>query len=247
MEKRSQDILSAIVEEYTKTAIPVGSSILFDKYDLRVSSATIRNEMAGLEDEGYLYQPHISSGRIPTDKGYRFFVEQIMGDKMLTLREQQNLQKEFLKLKAQNQRLTRTTARLMSHLSGNLAISGLIGKDEFYEFGVRDLLSEPEFKDMDEVCRLAEVLDYIDERFDNLVKEIGDDETRIYIGDENPLEDINSCSMIVSPYKTKTGEKGVLALIGPKRMKYAKNKSIIEYVKKMLGGSMIIIVFINFI
>lgn len=247
MNSRQEKILSAIIEEYTQTAIPVGSSILVEKYNLEVSSATIRSDMVHLEKEGFLYQPHISSGRMPTDKGYRYFVEEIMGDKELSKKEQQSLQKEFLKLKAQNTRLTRTTAKLMSHLSGNLAISGLLGKDEFSDFGMRDLMNQPEFKEIDEMCRLAEALDYVDETFDKIVAELGDGETRIYIGGENPIHEISNCSMIVTPYLNRAGEKGVLALIGPKRMKYAKNKSIIEYVKKMLGSQLAIIILINII
>lgn len=245
MNSRQEKILSAIIEEYTQTAIPVGSSVLVEKFDLGVSSATIRNDMAHLEEEGLLYQPHISAGRIPTDKGYRYFVEQVMGDKELSKTEQQRLQREFLKLKAQNTRLTRTTAKLMSHLSGNLAISGVIGRDEFSDFGMKELMEQPEFREIDEVCRIAEALDYIDEKFDIIVSELKEGETKIFIGSENPIDEISNCSMIVSPYKTKKGEKGVLALIGPKRMKYAKNKSIIEYVRKMLGTSATIAIFMN--
>ncbi|KKQ05822.1 MAG: Heat-inducible transcription repressor HrcA, partial [Candidatus Moranbacteria bacterium GW2011_GWF1_36_4] len=71
--------------------------------------------------------------------------------------------------------------------------------------------------------------------------------TKIFIGKENPISEISNCSMIVSPYKSKTGERGILALIGPKRMRYAKNKSLIEYMKKILGGTMVIIIIINII
>lgn len=245
MNERQEKILSAIVEEYTQTAIPVGSKILVDKYKLTVSSATIRNDMMTLEEEGFLHQPHISAGRIPTDKGYRYFVEEIMKDKELSKEEQQKLQKEFLKLKAQNTRLTKTTAKLLSHLSGNLAISGVLEKDEFSEFGMRELLDQPEFQELDDMCRLVEVLDYVDEKFDALLKNMKEGETKIFIGKENPISGISNCSMMVSPYKLKSGERGILALIGPKRMKYAKNKSLMEYVKKMLGTSMVIVIFVN--
>ena len=247
MNIRQQKILSAIIEEYTKTAIPVGSQILASKYHFAVSTATLRNDMTVLEKEGYLYQPHISAGRIPTDKGYRYFVEEIMKDKELSKDEQHKLQREFLKLKAQNTRLTKTSAKLLSHLSGNLAISGVIDKDEFADFGMRELMEEPEFRDLDDMCRLVETLDYVDEKFDKLMKGIKLGETKIFIGKENPIEEISNCSMIVSPYKLKTGEKGILALIGPKRMKYAKNKSMIEYVKKLLGASTVVVIFINII
>lgn len=245
MNKRQEKILSLVIEEYTKTAIPVGSQILASKHGLDVSTATIRNDMTVLEKEGFLYQPHISAGRIPTDNGYRYFVEEVMKDKELSREEQQKMQKEFLKLKAQNTRLTKTTAKLLSHLSGNFAISGLNNNEEFSDFGMRELIQQPEFQELDEMCRLVEVLDYMDEKFDQLVRNIKEGETKIFIGKENPISGISNCSMIVSPYKMKSGEKGILALIGPKRMKYAKNKSMIEYVKKLIGASVVMIMFIQ--
>lgn len=247
MNKRQEKILAAVIEEYTKTAIPVGSKILVEKYLSEVSTATVRNDMAHLEDEGYLQQMHISSGRIPTDKGYRYFVESIMDDKELSKKEQQKLQTEMLKMQAKNNRLSRTTAKLLSVLSGNMAVSGIMDKNEFSDFGMSELLDQPEFQKMDEVCRLAETLDYIDELFDKLSAEMKDGKTKIFIGKENPISEISNCSMIVSPYKSKTGERGILALIGPKRMKYAKNKSLIEYMKKILGGTMVIIIITSII
>src|SRR6266704_3556555 len=95
------------------------------------------------------------------------------------------------------------------------------------------------------MCRLVEMLDYVDEKFDQLTKDIKEGETRIFIGKENPIDAASNCSMMVSPYKLSSGEKGILAIIGPKRMEYAKNKSMIEYVKKLLGASVVIIMFIN--
>lgn len=234
-----------IIEEYTQTANAVGSKILVEKYKIDASSATIRNDMAHLEKEGYLHQPHISAGRIPTDKGYRYFVESLMKDKELTKKEQMRLQEELLKLKAKNTRLSRTTAKLLSGISGNLAVSGVLEEGDFYDFGMSELLEQPEFKELDEVCKLAETLDYVDEMFEKIIRDIPEGETRIFIGEENPVKEISGCSMIVSPYKLKSGEKGVLALIGPKRMKYAKNKSLIEYVKKILGASFTIAILIS--
>ncbi len=245
MNIRQQKILSSIIEEYTNTAIPVGSEVLMKKYNLKVSSATIRNDMNELEEEGLLYQPHVSSGRIPTDEGYRYFIEEIMKDKDLSREDQQKLQRELLKLKAQNKRLTKTTAKLLSILSGNLAVSGIPNKDEFAEFGMRDLLAMPEFKKLDEVCRLAEVMDSIDVNVDKLAKGMKVGETKIFIGKENPVTEMPDCAMMVSPYKLKSGERGVLALIGPKRMRYAKNKSLLNYMKKLLGASAVIVIVIS--
>jgi len=242
---RQKNILSAVVKEFTETAIPVGSKHLTQHYGFELSSATIRSEMNELEDSGYLFQPHTSAGRIPTDKGYRYFVEKIMPDRDLSKAEQKKMQAELLKLKAKNTRLTRTAAKLLSGLSGNLAITGVLGKDEFYDFGMKELLDEPEFREMDDLCRLAETLDYIDERAANLMKGLKENEVKIFIGKENPIKEISNCSMMISPYRTKSGEKGILALIGPKRMRYAKNKSLIQYMKKLLGSSAAILIFIG--
>lgn len=247
LSERQKNLLSVVVKEYTETAVPVGSKHIAKKYGFDLSSATIRAEMNELEEAGYLFQPHTSAGRIPTDKGYRYFVEKIMPDRDLSRNEQKKLQAELLKLKAKNTRLERTAAKLLSGLSGNLAISGVIGKDEFYDFGMRELMDEPEFQEMDDLCRLAETLDYIDERVDQLVGKLKDNEVKIYIGKENPIKEISNCSMMVTPYKTKSGEKGILALIGPKRMKYAKNKSLIEYMKKLMGGAVVVFCIVYFV
>lgn len=238
MNERQQKVLAAIVELYTETAMPVGSQALVDRFKFDVSSATLRNDMAQLEEDGMLYQPHISAGRIPTDKGYRLYVEEMMGDQELSRDEQRRLQKELLVMKAKQTRLSRTTAKLLSALSGNLAVMGDASKDEFYDFGIKELIEAPEFRELDELCRLVETLDSLDEKFDVLLDKIKDDKTQIFIGEENPIPEISkNCAMMVTPYRNKDGERGVLAIIGPKRMQYAKNKSLLEYVKKLLSSS----------
>lgn len=244
MNTRQRQVLSAIVELYTKTAIPVGSQALLEHFQFPVSSATLRNDMVELEAEGYLYQPHTSAGRIPTDAGYRFYVEEMMGDEDLSREDQRRLQKELLIMKAKQARTGRSTARLLSALSGNLAVSGLIDKEEFYDFGMKELMEKPEFQEIDELCRLVETLDSLDEKLDGIMLKLKDGETHIFIGDENPIKEISNCSMVVAPYKDKDGEQGVLAIIGPKRMDYAKNKSLIEYMKRMLGSSLGVILII---
>jgi heat-inducible transcriptional repressor len=245
MNERQEKILTTVIQEYTESALPVGSKILTEKYGFKESSATIRNDMANLEKKGLLYQPHTSAGRVPTDEGYRYFVEEIMEDKQLTLQEQKRLQAELLKLKAQKSRMTRTMGKLLSSLSGSLVVSGT--EKELHDFGIRELLENPEFKEVDEFCKVIEALDYIDENVDSILKKIKKGETQIFIGKENPIKKISNCAMIVSPYKTMEGDKGILAIIGPKRMHYAKNKSLLEYFKKILSGSAVMIVLVNFV
>jgi transcriptional regulator of heat shock response len=234
MNNRQQDILKAVVELYTETALPIGSQLLLDTYDFNVSSATLRNDLASLEEAGYLYQPHTSAGRIPTTQGYRAYVEDIMGEELLSKREQQKLQSELLMLRAKQARMGRTTAKLLSALSGNLAVTGVFDKEEFYDFGMRELIENPEFQEIDELARLVETLDSLDERLEGILGELTTNETRIYIGEENPIREISNCSMIIAPFENSEG-RGILAIIGPKRMHYAKNKSLVEYVQRLLS------------
>lgn len=247
MNDRQEKILSAVVELYTKTALPVGSQTLLKHSDFPVSSATLRSDMAELEEAGYLHQPHTSAGRIPTDAGYRMYVEKMMSEKPLSRRDQERLQKELLLLRTKHIRLGRTTAKLLSVLSGNLAVSGVVDKDEFYDFGMKELIEKPEFQEMDELCRLVETLDSLDEKLDSLMVKLKDGETRIFIGKENPIAGIDNCSMVVAPYHNREGERGILAIIGPKRMEYARNKSLVEYMKKLLSSSLVIVIIGNVI
>ncbi|MEP7162988.1 MAG: hypothetical protein ABI747_04495 [Candidatus Moraniibacteriota bacterium] len=243
MNTRQREVLGAIVKLYTETAQPVGSEALLERYHFDVSAATLRNDMLALEEEGYLHQPHTSAGRIPTDQGYRYYVSEMMREYPLSHKEQENLEKEFLILKAKHMRLARTTARLLSTLSGNLAVAGVIGKEDFSDFGMKELIEKPEFQEMDTLAQLVEMLDTLDEKVIFLAEGLSPDETRIYIGEENPLSEVsNNMAMIVAPYQNSEGERGILAIIGPKRMEYARNKSLIEYMKKLLSSSLVIIV-----
>ena len=113
---------------------------------------------------------------------------------------------------------------------------------------MHNLLDDPELKNNDGLSKLILALDLIDENLDKILVKIKDGETKIFIGEENPIREVKNCSMIVSPYKRDDGEQGLLAIIGPKRMKYEKNKSLIDFVKKFLGkggGSLVILLSFN--
>lgn len=231
MNERQAKIIAAVVEEYTRTAEPVGSHIIAKKYVSDVSPATIRNDMSFLEDEGYLYQPHVSSGRIPTDKGYRLFIESFMRGRELSREDQAEIQKEILQLRAKNARMAKTMAKLLSALSGNMAVGGMVEKDEYYEFGMRHLIEDREHDDLDEMCRLVEVLDSIDEHVRSLLDKVAEGETRIFVGAENPIRQMRGYSMVISRFRADD-DSGFIGIIGPKRMSYARNKSLLECVQK---------------
>jgi heat-inducible transcriptional repressor len=119
---RQQKILGLVVKTYINTASPVGSKPLLEANDLGVSSATIRNEMAMLEELGYLSHPHTSAGRVPTDKGYRYFVERLLGDVELPLAEQNTIRHQFHQSKLEMGQWMQLTAAILARSVRSAAI-----------------------------------------------------------------------------------------------------------------------------
>src|SRR3989442_4739981 len=122
LSQRKQQILRALVEEYIHSATPVASETLVRKYDLSFSSATVRHELAGLEEAHLIYQPHTSAGRVPTDLGYRFFVEYLMEESALSLDEQRLIRHQFYQVQDQLDQWVRLTASVMARLLHSAAV-----------------------------------------------------------------------------------------------------------------------------
>src|SRR4051812_2203608 len=122
LDDRKTAILSAVVQEYITTALPVGSTHIADAPGVRVSSATVRNEMAVLERDGYLVQPHTSAGRIPTDKGYRFFVDQLAPPGGLQPAQRQRVRDFFAKTHGELEQMLHDTSQLLSGLTDYAAV-----------------------------------------------------------------------------------------------------------------------------
>jgi transcriptional regulator of heat shock response len=241
MELRQQKILAAIVKEYSETATPVGSKELAEKYNFKESSATIRNEMAALEKEGYISQPHKSAGRVPTDKGYRFFVNELMRRFELSEKERRLMKSELLKLQVQHEQQGRSISSLLSQVSGQAAFALLPNQSS--ATGLSHIIGEPEFTDPKIMKQVAELLENIDETASKLVhkKELT---VEAIIGGESPVPVPKNLSLIVSNIKMKDGKKGVIGIIGSKRMSYAKNLSIIEYLSKLISGTAVMFLII---
>jgi heat-inducible transcriptional repressor len=122
LSQRKQQILRALVEEYIHTATPVASEALVRKYGLRFSSATVRHELAGLEESGLIHQPHTSAGRVPTDLGYRYFVEYLMQESALSIDEQRLIRHQFYQVQDQLDQWVRLTASVMARLLHSAAV-----------------------------------------------------------------------------------------------------------------------------
>src|SRR5438876_8192974 len=122
LSQRKQQILRALVEEYIHSATPVASETLVRKYAMNFSSATVRHELAGLEEAHLIYQPHTSAGRVPTDLGYRYFVEHLMEESALSLDEQRLIRHQFYQVQDQLDQWVRLTASVMARLLHSAAV-----------------------------------------------------------------------------------------------------------------------------
>ena len=237
---RQARILAAIVKEYTTNPEPVGSEALEEKYRFGLSSATIRNEMKALEKEGFIQQPHTSAGRVPTDIGYRYFITELMKHVELSNREQMRLRLELKQLAHQHNELSRSITRILADASDSAAFALL--PEASSSSGMAKIVSSD--LGTEQVKAVADFLDNIEQRSRALSLKVSD-EVQTFIGRDSPIPLSEDVSMIVSSVELPDGKKGVVGIVGSKRMKYAKNISILQYVAKLLSGSLILLIIIK--
>jgi transcriptional regulator of heat shock response len=239
---RQAKILAAIVKENCETGQPVASGDLVEKYSFNISSPTIRNEMQALEKNGYISQPHTSAGRVPTDKGFRYFVNQLMDRVKLTVKEQDNLKRELVKLQMVHVEMSRRLAKLLSEHSNQASFA--IFPEEVSTIGLSNILDNPALPPED-AKEIAQFFDNIDEHAEKMMADYSGKKPQTFIGKEIQLSKKSDYSMIVSGLQLPSGKKGVIGLVGPKSMKYEKNLTLMEYISKLLGGGMgVVLIFL---
>lgn len=330
--ERKRLVLRAIIDSYIETAEPVGSRTIARKHDLGVSSATIRNEMADLEETGYLQQPHISAGRIPSDKGYRFYVDTLMEPLAFSLTDYYKIQKEVLGTQLSLERSIHEAARLLALLTQSVSLVvapstdqlvfkhlqlvaledkdilvtlvlhpgivknrllrtteeytseqinelsqalnqklkgvtyrelgptifteiiqdfGEIGKalvelvlqalaeekgEQVYASGTLNILSQPEFRDVDRAKALLEALEQKEHLMNLLSTASKDSGVQVVIGHENLHSAMQDCSLVTCTYYVGSDVVGTLGVIGPTRMDYARIMSAVGLVSNSLSN-----------
>ena len=241
---RQAKILAAIVKENCEGGQPVASADLVEKYNFNVSSPTIRNEMQALEKMGYIAQPHTSAGRVPTDKGFRYFVNQLMDKVKLTLKEQDVLKRELVKLQMANMEIGRRLTKLLSENSQQASFA--LFPEEVSTMGLSNILNNPALP-AEDAREIAKFFDDIDQHAEKMIRDYSDKPAEAVIGKEIMLSKNSDYSMIVSGLKLPSGKKGVIGLIGPKSMKYEKNLSLMEYIAKLLGSGSALVLIVHLI
>jgi heat-inducible transcriptional repressor len=330
---RRSTLLNLIVEEYVDTAVPVGSQYVVRKYRIPFSPATVRIEMARLEEEGYISQPHTSAGRVPSDKGYRYYVETLMEEENLSRDQQETIRHQFHQAARDLEEWFQLAAAVLSNSVGNFAIvtsprnqearlrslqlvalqelsallilvmqearirqqvitfrspvdqdvlnllsgrlnalySGLTLDEmaklprpdtdpanaeiestvrhavvdlmeqeafaigEVFRGGVREVLSQPEFAKSDRILELIDVLEQRTLASAIPIRDLAEHDIRVIIGSENSHESMRDCSFILARYGSEGGPSGVVAVLGPTRMRYARTIPTVRYLSAVLG------------
>lgn len=227
-------ILKAIIESFIVSAEPVGSKFLLERMDMDVSPATIRNDMAWLEQHGLLYQPYTSAGRVPTTHGFRMYVDELMGDVHAQAVAQRDLAVDSLQRQVLEDRIYYAVS-LLARTSSNVSFATIPPHGKAYYLGLSNILQTPEFTSSMEASTVVKVLED-QELFLELLSQLPIDETvKVFIGEENILPEIQSCSVIATTFSSPHLGTGVLGILGPKRMNYAFNMAALEHVREELA------------
>ena len=237
MTDRQEQILRSIVEQYAEIAAPVGSLLLAKLFG--VSSATIRAEMARLEDMGYIEQPYTSAGRIPTDKGYRYYVNKVAdfaeaSDNSMSLMDRSARAIDArIRSAGMASKTIKSAVDSLVEITHNLAI-GTIG-DQLYMSGIANLFMQPEFAGGNALQQVASLLDNLEPW---LYEVAPNKPLSVYIGAENPIGKTSGCSLIVSKYRSPYSDNSYIGIVGPTRQNYAQTMNLVKYAGQALENNL---------
>jgi heat-inducible transcriptional repressor len=233
-ESRRRTILNAAVNRYIQNAEPVASEDL--AADFNLSSATIRNVFSELEEAGYLTHPHTSGGRVPTDRGYRYYVDLLISEMGLLDDEKEHILKEYKKEIKRLEDALEQTSEIISRITHYAGIvSFLEWQDKFFYRGISEVLEQPEFRNLDRTRLLIRILEDR-QRLLELINRNFEEKVKVYIGQEMGIPEMDSCSMVVSSYRIKERPLGRLAVLGPVRMQYKQIIPALDYISEVLSG-----------
>lgn len=235
IQARRDRILAITIDEYIKTVTPVSSAVIVKGYALDLSSATIRNILAELEEDGYLTHPHTSAGRVPTQKGYRYYVDNLMDEIQLLEVEKDHIKAEYEKERLELDWLLEKTSQVLSevtHYTSIVSVDGLGNK--LFCRGMSLVVAYPEYQQ--DMSKIKGILAALDEkkRLLAIINQSLEKKIKIFIGQEIACREIDSCALVVTGFKSRQGPSGRIAILGPTRMDYEHVVSTLDYVSDLI-------------
>ena len=233
-QERKDRVLAIVVGQYIRTVSPVGSQVITEQYKLDVSPATVRNILAELEEEGYLTHPHTSAGRVPTSRGYRYYVDHLMHEIQLLEEEKRHIEKEYKRYRHQLELLMEKTSQALSDMTHYTTIVSMDGWDsKIILKGTSYVVDYPEQTDILKIRAILRILEE-KERLLELINRDLNKRIEIYIGHEMALKEMDGCAIAVSGFDSN-GVTGRIAVLGPTRMQYDRVVSALEYISGILS------------
>lgn len=253
--QRRDRVLALIVESYVETAEPVGSRTISKRSDLGLSSASIRNVMADLEEQGLIKQPHTSAGRVPTDKGYRYYVDRLMKREELARKEKDWILSELKKAKTV-EGLAEKVSKVISELTESAALTYIRSmkrvsflnyfleelvelqkhtdvleeEPELFIEGAFRMLEKPEFQNAVQMRKLLLAFDHKYNFLQVLAQDFAAEGLHVHIGHENSKGELEDLSLVVKDCYVQGKPFGGVAAVGPTRMKYKKVMAVVDFV-----------------
>lgn len=221
MEERKRLILEIIIKEHIATGAPVASSIIVEKYHIPVSSATVRNDMAELEQDGWIVQPYTSAGRVPTEKAYKQYISEITEIPL-----SKNESDLFKATAAADETHNKQLAKQLAQVTG-LAVVWAMEKDNVYYTGVSNLLADPGFN-------LSSIIDDMDDIVSAIFESV-EFTPQVMIGHSSPFGDFSGA--IMSRYRAND-QIGLIGVVGPMHMDYAANRSRLKFLTELLSNQL---------
>jgi heat-inducible transcriptional repressor len=225
LDTRKAELLAFVVREHSRSAQPVASEVVKEKAGLDLSPATIRNEMAELEKEGFLRQPHTSAGRVPTEAGYRYYVTNCL--------ETQNVEQDVAAMRNvfgehhEDEARLKMLARQLARTIEEGVFVGFAPQSTYYT-GLAYLFDQPEFESVDLVRQVGEIIDNLDRVVAELFDEIAPG-VQVYVGSENPFGE--HCGTVL----LRTGSaQPMMGVLGPIRMDYDRTIAMMKALQNIL-------------
>lgn len=232
-ESRRRAILTSAVNKYIKEARPIASEDIAEEF--RVSSATIRNIFAELEEGGYLTHLYTSGGRVPTQKGYRYYVDFLLSQMELLDEEKNSIVKGYKKEIRRLEDALEQTSELITQITHYAGIvSFLEWEDKFFYRGISSILEHPEFQDFKKLSFIIKMIEEKEKLLD-IINRGFKEKVKVYIGSELGFPEIMQCSLVVTSYKRKDKPSGRVAVLGPARMEYNHIIPSLEYISDVLS------------
>lgn len=225
---RQTRILKAIIEEYMETATPVGSENLEKKYELGVSPATVRNEMIKLTKAGYLKQPHTSAGRVPTKEAFKFYIGHLMEEKKLSVADEVAAREKVWDVRFDFDKLMHEATKALAQRTQTLAVAAT-NEGDIYHAGYANILTMPEFYDIDITRTILEMLDETKSLLELFNKAFGEEPIHFLFGDELGFEFLEPCGMVFTRFEAGPKKSGSIGVIGPSRINYSVVVPTVRY------------------